>query len=79
MNDRYKLDQFYQGKGTKIQYSHFQELNDDVYDVENLSIVSLAMDFPSGTSEKLRKEIERKWLDTLPLLNKVKILSVRHR
>ncbi|MCO5948286.1 hypothetical protein [Mucilaginibacter flavidus] len=79
MNDRYKLDQFYQGKGTEVQYSSFQEFSKDVYDVENLGIVSLAMDFPTGTSEKRRKEIERKWIDTLPQLAKVKALSVRHR
>lgn len=79
MNDRYKLSQFYLGKETEVQYSNFQELNNDVYDVENLSIVSLAMDFPTGTSDKIRKEIERKWIDTLPKLEKVKALSVRHR
>jgi Leucine-rich repeat (LRR) protein len=79
MNDRYKLDQFYQGKNAEIQYSRFQELNNDVYDVENLSIVSLAMDFAPATPNKLRKEIERKWIDTLPLLKKVKVLSIRHR
>ena len=79
MNDRYKLSQFYQGKGTELKYSSFQDFNDDVYDVENLQINSLAMDFPPGTSEKTRKQIELKWIDTLPKLNKVKALSVRHR
>jgi len=62
MNDRYKLSQFYQGKGTELKYSSFQDFNDDVYDVENLQINSLAMDFPPGTSEKTRKQIELKRL-----------------
>jgi len=79
MNDRYKLHQFYQGKGTEIKYSSFQNLDDKIYDVENLQIISLAMDFPPGTSEKVRKEIERKWIDILPELSNVKALSVRHR
>jgi hypothetical protein len=79
MIDRYKLDQFYQGKGTEIEYSGFQDLEDDVYTVENLEIVTLAMDFPNGTSSKVRKEIEKKWIDTLPTLTKVKELSIRHR
>ena len=79
MSDRYKLHQFYQGKGTEVQYSSFQDIDDEVYEIENLQIVSLAMDFPKGTSQKVRKEIEGKWIDTLPKLNKVKTLSVRHR
>jgi hypothetical protein len=79
MNDRYKLSQFYQGKGTEIPYASFQDFGEDVYSVENLQIVSMTMDFPQGTSPKVRKEIEQKWIDTLPKLNKVKSLSVRHR
>jgi Leucine-rich repeat (LRR) protein len=39
----------------------------------------MAMDLPRGTSLKARKEIETKWIDILPKLNNVKILSVRHR
>jgi hypothetical protein len=79
MLDRYKLDQFYQGEGTETQYSSFQTLDNDVYSVENLQIVSMAMDFPQGTSTKLRKELESKWIDTLPKLKMAKLLSVRHR
>jgi Leucine-rich repeat (LRR) protein len=79
MNDRYNLSQFYQGKGTEVQFSNFQEPNGDVHNIENLGIVSLAMDFPLGASDKTRKEIERQWIDTLPGLKKVKALSVRHR
>ena len=54
-------------------------MDNDVYSVENLQIVSMAMDFPQGTSPKFRQEIERKWIETLPKLKKVKLLSVRHR
>jgi len=79
MNGRYKLHQFYQGQGTEVQYSSFQDLDSDVFTVENLQIVSLAMDFPQGTSPKVRQSIERKWIETLPKLKKVKRLSVRHR
>lgn len=79
MTDRYKLSQFYQGKEAEIQYSSFQDLDKDVYTIENLQIVSLAMDFPQGTSQKKRKEIEQKWINTLPKLKNVKWLSVRHR
>jgi hypothetical protein len=79
MNDRYKLSQFYQGKGTEIPYASFQDLDDEVYEAENLQIVSMAMDFPQGSSVKIRKEIEQKWIDALPGLKKVKALSVRHR
>lgn len=79
MTDRYKLSQFYQGKGTETNYESFQAVEDDVSAVEHLQIVSLAMDFPQGTSPKVRQEIERTWIDTLPKLKKVKSLSVRHR
>lgn len=79
MKDRYKLSQFYQGKGTENQYESFQDVDDDIYKVENLQIVSLAMDFPLGTSNKVRQEIEQKWINVLPTLKNVKALSVRHR
>jgi Leucine-rich repeat (LRR) protein len=79
MTDRYKLHQFYQGKGTEVQYSSFQDLTDEIFNVENLQIVSMAMDFPHGTSTKVRQEIELKWIDTLPKLKNVKLLSIRHR
>ena len=79
MNDRYKFSQFYKGKGTEIQYAWFQTPTDEVYHVENLGIVTLAMDFPAGTSTKERKEIEKKWIEILPTLHNVKVLNVRHR
>lgn len=79
MLDRYKLDQFYQGEGSEIPYSNLQKPTEEVWSVQNLQIVSLAMDFPAGTALKVRKEIEAKWIDILPKLQKVKALSVRHR
>jgi hypothetical protein len=79
MLDRYKLDQFYQGEGTETQYSSFQKIDDSVYSVEKLQIVSMAMDFPKGTSLKARNEIEKKWIEQLPKLKKIKSLSIRHR
>lgn len=79
MLDRYKLSQFYQGKGSETPYSSFQDVTDDVFSAKNLQIVSLAMDFPVGTSQRKRKEIEQDWIRTLPKLKNVKALSVRHR
>lgn len=79
MTDRYKLSQFYQGKETETPYSSFQKVEENVFTVENLQIVSLAMDFPQVTSPKVRQEIERAWIETLPTLKNVKSLSVRHR
>lgn len=79
MNDRYKLHQFYQGKKSEIPYIGFQAFEDSVRDVEHLQIVSMAMDFPRGTSAKERQALETEWIGILPSLKKAKSLSIRHR
>lgn len=76
--DRYKLDQFYQSKETEPNYLNFQEFSDEVYEVTELQIATLAMDLPAKTL-KQRKEIEAKWIAALPTLDNARVLSVRHR
>ena len=78
MTDRYKLHQFFQGKETEPQYLSFQNITDEVYKTKELQIVTLAMDLP-GKTLKQRQEIEDKWIQLLPLLDNVKVLSIRHR
>ncbi|NNV54261.1 leucine-rich repeat domain-containing protein [Limnovirga soli] len=78
MTDRYKLHQFYQGKGTEPNYLNVQEITDAVSNTTELQIVTLAMDLP-GKTQKQRQEIEDKWIQLLPTLDNIKVLSVRHR
>jgi Leucine-rich repeat (LRR) protein len=78
MTDRYKLHQFYQGKGTEPNYLNVQDITDEVYKTKELQIVTLAMDLP-GKTLKQRQAIEDKWIQLLPTLDNVKVLSVRHR
>lgn len=77
--DRFKLDLFYSGEETAPKYLNAQEITDNIYSATELCIVTLAMDFPNGTSAKQRKELEAKWIDLLIRLDLVKTLSVRHR
>lgn len=79
MRDRHKLNLFYSGKENAPDYLNVQEIIDDIFSATELCIVTLAMDFPDGTSMKHRKELENKWIDLLPQLDLVKKLSVRHR
>lgn len=78
MTDRYKLHQFYQGIETEPNYLNVQDITDDVYKTKELQIVTLAMDSP-GKTFKQRQEIEDKWIQLMPTLDNVKVLSVRHR
>lgn len=57
----------------------FQEYEDKVLETNNIFISTLAMDFPSGTSSKKRKEIDNEWKEKLPNLNHIKRLNLRHR
>jgi Leucine-rich repeat (LRR) protein len=79
MKDRYKLNLFYSGKENAPDYLNIQEITQDVYSATELCIVTLAMDFPAGTSSKHRKELESRWIELLPQLDLVKTLSIRHR
>lgn len=79
MKDRFKLNLFCLSKKNVPDYLNAQEITNDVFSTKELCIVTLAMDFPVGTSMNYRKELEKKWLETLPKLDSVKTLSVRHR
>lgn len=57
----------------------FQEYDDKVLQTNNIFISTLAMDFPSGTSSKRKKEIDEQWKQKLPNLNHIKRLELRHR
>lgn len=57
----------------------FQEYDDKVLQTNNIFISTLAMDFPSRTSSKRRKEIDEQWKQKLPNLNHIKRLDLRHR
>jgi len=78
MTDRYKLHQFYQDDSTAPKYFNAQTFTNEVYQVDRLKIVTLAMDLP-GKSAKQRQEIEEKWIEVLPTLDNIKAISVRHR
>lgn len=78
MNDRFKLHLFYSGNTNPTAYLNVQEITDEVFSATELSIATLAMDFPNGTSMKHKKELEAKWIDLLPRLDSIKELSVRH-
>lgn len=79
MNDRYKLSQFHKDNGAELPYISFQDLKDGSYEVENLESISMALDCPTGSSKKTRKEIEDTWISTFPKLEKLKALAVKHR
>ena len=79
MKDRHKLNLFYSGKENAPDFLNVQEIKDDIFSATELCIITLAIDFPVGTSLKHRKELEDKWIDLLPRLDSVKTLSVRHR
>jgi Leucine-rich repeat (LRR) protein len=79
MKDRYRLDLFYSERENAQAYLNAQAITNEVFSVPALCITTLAMDFPNGTSSRHRRELEDKWIDLLPSLNFVKVLSVRHR
>lgn len=57
----------------------FQEYEDKILETNNIFISTLAMDFPSTTSSKRRKEIDEEWKEKLPHLSHIKRLNLRHR
>lgn len=79
MNDRHKLNLFYSGEQNDTRFLNVQEITDDVFSATNLRISTLAMDFPAGTTSSSRRKLEAKWIDLLPRLHSVKVLSVRHK
>jgi len=79
MKDRYKLNLFYPETLNAHNYLSTQEITDVVYTTTELRISILAMDFQAGTTIKYRKELENKWLNTLPTLDSIRTLSIRHK
>lgn len=79
MKDRHKLNLFYSGEENATPYLRVQEIADDIDSATELCIVSYATDFPAHTSSKHRKELEDKWMNLLPRLDKIRALSVRQR
>lgn len=57
----------------------FKECGDRILETNNIFISTLAMDFPSGTSLKRRKEIDEQWKEKLPQLSHIKRLNLRHK
>jgi Leucine-rich repeat (LRR) protein len=70
---------FFVSKNPQWTEGHFQEFDEKAKDFDSISISTLAMDFPEGTSIKEKKLIEQEWIKQLPTLDNVKSLSVRHR
>ena len=66
-------------KGRSLDsYYAAQEITDEVFNAERLLISTLVMDMPAKNT-KYRKELEGRWIELLPELDKVKALSLRHR
>lgn len=57
----------------------FQEYEGLVLRNNNIFISTLAMDFPSTTTAKRRKEIDEQWKKELPNLKHIKRINLRHR
>ena len=61
------------------KYLSVQEISKEVFKADKLYIPILAADFPPDISAKHRKDLEAKWLETIPTLDNVKYLSLRHK
>ncbi|HEY0041938.1 MAG TPA: hypothetical protein VGB71_14810, partial [Flavisolibacter sp.] len=65
-------------KGRSLDsYYAAQEITDEVFNAERLLISTLAMDMPAKNMN-YRNELESRWIEILPKLEKVKSLSLRH-
>lgn len=71
-------DYFDLSKEETPKYLTAREINEDVFNTSALHLRMLAMDFPDGTTTTHRKELDRQWKNTLPKLDKVKVLWVRY-
>lgn len=74
-----KVDTYYPTILDLDEERAFQEYDDQVLNTNNIFISTLAMDFPSNTSTKRRKEIDEQWKKKLPQLKHIKRLDLRHR
>ena len=68
------IDTYYPTIAELDEEQAYQEYEDKILDTNNIFISSLAMDFPSSTSSKRRKEINEQWKEKLPHLSHIKRL-----
>lgn len=73
------VDTYYPTIAELDEEQAYQEYEDKILDTNNIFISSLAMDFPSSTSSKRRKEIDEQWKENLPNLSHIKRLNLRHK
>lgn len=73
------IDTYYPTISDLDEEQAFQIYEDKIMETNNIFISTLAMDFPSSTSLKRRKEIDEEWKEKLPHLNHIKRLNLRHR
>jgi len=69
---------FPSGRGL-VDYTKAQEITKEAYKAEKLFISILASDFSPEVSLDYRKDLEAKWLETIPTLDHVKSISLRHK
>lgn len=75
ISDRYKLSQFYKGKDFEIDYFEVKQFDDKNINTENLKIQTLSFLF-NTLKEKEKLDVQKKWIDILPNLDKVKRLHI---
>lgn len=73
--DRYKLSQFYKGKDFEINYVKVQQFDNPEINSENIHIQSLSFLYETLKS-KDKAEINSKWTNLFPKLDKVKKLKI---
>ena len=77
--DRNKLCYLYDVEGKNDEQLCCQEIPENISEIKNLHISTLAMDFPDSVSKKQRTELENDWIELLPKLDNITTLSIRHR
>jgi Leucine-rich repeat (LRR) protein len=79
MKDRNKNNILFPIGRELSEYTEVQEITKDVFEADKLFVSLLSADFSPEVSLKYRKDLEAKWLETIPALDRVKSLSVRHK
>jgi Leucine-rich repeat (LRR) protein len=79
MKDRNKNNILFPLGRDLSEYTEVQEITKDVFEADKLLISILSADYLPEVSLKFRKNLEVKWLETIPSLDKVKSISVRHK
>ncbi|MCO4294092.1 hypothetical protein NF867_14610 [Solitalea sp. MAHUQ-68] len=76
MEDRFKLNLF--NKKESPEYISAQEITENVYLAENLTISLFPVDFSKEVKLNYRKELTKRWIEVLPKLDTVQAISIRH-